>query len=83
LAMVRPGAAEEGAVDIEEDEGGGEIHGRGGWHFMMAETGRATQGAGWALKRPLRGATVARVGGPCVQVMLGQPPNGPRLDRCA
>src|ERR1022692_1357858 len=83
LAMVRPGAADEGAVDIEEDEGGGGIHGRGGWHFMMAETGRATQGAGWAFKGPLRGATVARVGGPCVQVMLGQPPNGPRLDRCA
>jgi hypothetical protein len=83
LAVMRPGATDQGAVDIEEDEGGGEIHGRGGWHFMMAETGRATQGAGWAFKRPLRGATVARVGGPCVQVMLGQPPNGPRLDRCA
>ena len=83
LAVMRPGATDQGAVDIEEDEGGGGIHGRGGWHFMMAETGRATQGAGWAFKGPLRGATVARVGGPCVQVMLGQPPNGPRLDRCA
>jgi hypothetical protein len=46
LAMMRAGAAEEGAVDIEEDEGGGGIHGRGGWHFMMAEWGGLVQGVG-------------------------------------
>jgi hypothetical protein len=46
--MVRPGATDQGAVDIEEDEGGGGIHGRGGWHFMMAEWGGLVQG--WALR---------------------------------
>jgi hypothetical protein len=40
LAMVGAGAAEEGAVDIEEDEGGGEWH---GWQFMMAERGGDAQ----------------------------------------
>src|ERR1017187_6075118 len=46
LAMVGAGAAEEGAGDIEEDEGGGGWHGFGGWHFMMAKRGCAAQG-GW------------------------------------
>src|ERR1035438_8012747 len=44
VAMVRPGGTDEGAVDVEEDEGGGGIHGRGGWYFMMAEWGGLGKG---------------------------------------
>jgi hypothetical protein len=46
LAVMRPGATDQGAVDIEEDQSGGGIHGCDGAPFMIAETGRAAQGGG-------------------------------------